>query len=92
MTPDSFAMSAAACSAGSFRVLYQMATLAPASASAWATPSPMPDVAPETMAVLPLSEKSGMTRFDSGATEALCVNLPSFMSAMFPVVVWKGGP
>lgn len=86
MTPYSFAMSAAACSAGSFRVLYQMATLAPASASAWATPSPIPDVAPEMMAVLPLSEKSGMTRFDSGAAVTPCVNLPSCMSAMFMVV------
>jgi len=83
-------MSAAAFSASSFLELYQMATLAPASARACATPNPMPELAPETMAVLPLREKRGSTRLDWGTSVASCANLPPFMSAMLLTVVMEG--
>lgn len=86
MTAYSFAICLADSSASSFLLLYQMATFAPASANAWATANPMPDVAPDTMAVLPFSEKSGRTRSELGATVLSCVNFPSFISAMVAVV------
>lgn len=54
------AMSAAVASASEFE-LYQIPTLAPASAYALATARPIPPPAPDMMAVLPFSEKSDIT-------------------------------
>lgn len=71
-------------------LLYQMATLAPASARAWATARPIPAPAPETMAVRPLREKRGSTRsVYLGASVLLWVNWPATMvsPAMVKVVV-----
>lgn len=67
-------------------LLYQIATLAPASASAWATAKPIPAPAPETIAVRPLSENMGITRFvvSSGATVLPCLKTP-------PIIAGLGG-
>jgi hypothetical protein len=43
----------------------------------------MPELAPATMAVLPLREKSGSTRSDLGAVVASWVNFPSRVTGMF---------
>lgn len=88
LTPYVLAMTAADSSA-CLLLLYQIATLAPASARASATARPMPAPAPETIAVLPLSEKRGSTRSTLGTGELSCLKAPLFISAIlnvFPVI------
>ena len=64
-----------------------MATLAPASARAWATAKPIPAPAPETIAVRPLREKSGRTRsVYSGASVLLCLKLPPFIAGFSDIL------
>ena len=84
LTPYSFSISLAR-SRAFLLLLYQIATLAPDSASAWATARPIPAPAPETMAVLPLFEKRGRTFSVLGATVLSWVKSPPFIaeSAMF---------
>ncbi len=60
-------------------LLYQIATLAPASARACATARPIPAPAPETIAVRPASEKRGRTRSEIGAVVLLWVKFPPVM-------------
>lgn len=60
-------------------LLYQMATLAPASAKAWATARPIPWPAPDIMAVFPVKENNGMTAPLAGGTVLLRLNTPFFM-------------
>jgi hypothetical protein len=84
-TPYSFSIFSASWMAF-LLLLYQMATLAPASARPCATARPIPAPAPETMAVLPLRENNGMTRWDSGALVLLWTKLPPFMAGFSDIL------
>ena len=57
-----------------------MAVLAPASARPWATASPIPAPAPETMAVLPLRLKSGSTLSVLGGLVLSLLKTPLFIA------------
>lgn len=73
-----FAMPAALSIASSF-VLYQMATLAPASANALAAARPIPPPAPDMTAVLPLREKRDITPLSTGGAVLLRRKTPFWM-------------
>lgn len=89
LTPYVFSMFSASTRA-CLLLLYQIATLAPASARPWATARPIPAPAPETMAVRPFREKSGRTRSLLGMSMLSWGKAPFFISAAISNALFWG--